>query len=229
MGGKRHSDKIKSEAAGLRRKGYSYSEMNKKLGVPTSTLATWLASSPDNPFTKKEQLAHLAAIRPLANSARRKQKRDRLMKVELRIRGEIQHAPLKNMMFQKSLLAVFYWAEGSKFEGVSGLRFVNTDPNLLQLYMSLLRKCYDIDEERFRVRLHLHYYHKKRVARDFWSTKLDIPSSQFASAFVKKRGRKKRFRKNFMGICFIYYPNGDIREELLALGQELHKQYLISS
>jgi len=225
MGGKRYSAESKSEAAELRRKGHSYSSIHRMLGIPTSTLATWLASSPDNPFTKKDQVAHLAAIRPLANAARRKQKEDRLLEVKQRVRAEIQNTPLKNVMFQKSMLAVLYWAEGSKYEGVSGLRFVNTDPALMQLYVSLLRQCYEIDEEKFRMRLHLHYYHKKREARDFWATTLSISPSQCTSVFVKKRSRKKRFRKNFMGICFINYSNGDIREELLALGKELQKQY----
>jgi hypothetical protein len=51
---------------------------------------------------------------------------------------------------------------------------------------------------------------------------LQIPEKQFTAIYVKKRSRKKRFRKNFMGICLINYRDSAVRKEILELGRALH-------
>jgi len=119
---------------------------------------------------------------------------------------------------------MLYWAEGAKHEKVSGLIFVNTDPKLLELFISLLRNCYELDEKKFRVRLHLHYYHPIKETRQFWSKLLEIPESQFTKTLIKRRSLKKRFRKNFHGICILSYLSSSIRKEILALGYAIHNQ-----
>ncbi|KKW38989.1 MAG: hypothetical protein UY89_C0035G0014 [Parcubacteria group bacterium GW2011_GWA1_54_9] len=119
---------------------------------------------------------------------------------------------------------MLYWAEGAKSD-MTGLRFVNTDPVLAKLYISLLRSTYALDERRIRIRLHLHYYHKHREAITFWSKLLKVPNSQFGKIYVKKRSVQRRFRKNFQGICFINYFDGAIRRELLSLGQQVAQKY----
>lgn len=138
-----------------------------------------------------------------------------------KISQEIKKYPLKDFGFLKSMLAVLYWAEGSKYEGVSGLQFTNTDPDLAKFFITLLRKCYKLNESKFRIRLHLHYYHKARESKRFWAKLLRIPLDQFASVYVKKRSRKKRFRKNFMGICLMRYLDSNVRKDLMEINHQL--------
>ena len=114
---------------------------------------------------------------------------------------------------------MLYWAEGRK--GGSGAKFVNTDPNLVKLYTTLLRTCYNVDETKFSVGLYVHYYHSIEKVKKFWSETLNIPLSQFNKVYTKKRSETKRFRKNFAGICFVYYGDTLIRKELLTLGCSL--------
>ncbi|MDP3758171.1 MAG: hypothetical protein Q8Q86_00475, partial [Candidatus Daviesbacteria bacterium] len=87
----------------------------------------------------------------------------------------------------------------------------------------LLRKCYKIDEEKLRIRLHLHYYHRIKTAKKFWSDLLKIPLDKFGKIYIKKRSKRKRFRKNFMGICFINYLDSNVRKEVLEIGYQLQK------
>ncbi|MBI2048194.1 MAG: hypothetical protein HYT27_03565 [Parcubacteria group bacterium] len=214
MRGKKHENIYKQKALSLRREGKSYDDIMKIIPIPKSTLASWyIAENIPSPFTRKIQLAHLRNIRPLAANARRQERLDRLKKIQNNATLEVRAYPVENIGFKKSILAVLYWAEGAKHERVSGLKFVNTDPNLMRLYLQLLRTCYTIDERRLRIRLHVHYYHKIREVKKFWSELLNISISQFAAAYVKKRSRKKRFRKNFQGICFVYYGDSAIRED----------------
>jgi hypothetical protein len=138
------------------------------------------------------------------------------------VHKELANAPLADKAVQKLMLAMLYWAEGSKHEKVSGVRFVNTDPSLALLYLTLLRNCYLIDEDRLKIRLHLHAYHDKEKAMQFWSKMLKIPRKRFGKLYIKKRvGDQKKRRENFMGICFIYYSEGVIRKELMEMARQL--------
>ncbi len=226
MRGKIYNNKIKKKAETLRIKGKTYKEIKEELNVPKSTLCTWLVKRLNIPFNKSAQLVHLKKIRPLAIEAKKKEKEKQLRILKEKINKEIATFPINNLGFYKSMLAMLYWAEGAKHEKVSGVKFTNTDPKLAKLYITLLRKCYNIDEKKFRLRLHMHYYHRIKTVKKFWSKILNIPEYQFASAYIKKRSRTKRFRKNFMGICFINYLDSSIRKEILELGYKL--QELIS-
>lgn len=226
MRGTIYNEKIKNEAEQLRKAGISYGDIKKTLNIPKSTLSVWFSKKFPYKFDKKAQAEHLKNIRPLAMAAKKKRTEEEARNIQEKIGQEIKKYPLTNIGFLKSILAGLYWAEGAKYKGVSGLKFVNTDPNLTHLYITLLRKCYDLDEGRFRIKLHLHYYHNKKEGKNFWSKLLNIPETQFANPYIKKRSKKRRFRKNFMGICFINYLNSNIRKELLELGKQLHENII---
>ena len=217
---KRYSKEIRQKAERLKQSGKSYSEITSLLGIPKSTLSNWLGDKFIH-FTREQQVAHLARIRKIAAASVQDRIRKRDEELSKLVKKEVVKYPLKKIGFLKTILGMLYWAEGAKYSGVSGLKMVNTDPELLRLYITLLRKCYKIDEERFRIRLHLHYYHNKGEARKFWSDVLRVPESRFATVFVKKRSRKKRFRKNFMGICFVNYFDSNIRREILEIDRQV--------
>lgn len=223
MRGRIYTKKIKKIAEQWRARGKSYKEIKDLLNIPKSTLSTWFGKKFPGIFDKKKQLIHLARIRPLAIEAKNRKIEQKQIILREKISQEIKTYPLNNIGLLKSILSALYWAEGAKYKGVSGLKFVNTDPILLNFYISLLRKCYKINETKFRIRLHLHYYHNIRNTKKFWSDLLDVPLNQFTSVYIKKRSKKKRFRKNFMGICFINYLNSGIRKELMELNNQLQK------
>lgn len=217
MRGKTYNNTTKKKAELLRTGGKTYKEIKEELNIPKSTLSTWLAKQINIPFNRESQLAHLEKIRPLAIKAKKKEKEKQLRILKEKINKEINTFPMDNTGLYKSMLAMLYWAEGSKHEKVSGTKFANTDPRLAQLYITLLRKCYNINEEKFRIRLHIHYYHHIKIVKKFWSKLLNIPENQFNAIYIKKRSKTKRFRKNFMGICFINYLDSNIRKEILEL------------
>lgn len=227
MRGKFYTQKDKNRVKQLILSGKSYSEIRKLLGVPKSTVSTWFGKTLKRPIDKKARHKHFSRIHRLALIALKKKwentrrEEDRLIKIKME--KELKNYPLKNNGFYKSLLSMLYWAEGDKHKNACGTKFANTDPKLAKLYATLLRKCYDVDESKFRIGLHVHYYHSIKKVRNFWSRTLNIPVAQFHKVYIKKRSKTKRFRKNFAGICFIYYGNSKIRKELLELGFLLQK------
>lgn len=223
LGSKRKywKESIKVEAKQLRLKGSSYGEITEKLGVSKSTLHGWLYPI-KRPYAEIqfERIQHLNKIRPLAVKKLKLLRKERLDVISQRLKKEIHNYPIKNIYLKKALLSMLYWAEGSKGRGQ--VTFANTSPELARLYITLLRQCYKIDENKFQIRLHLHYYHPIKETRKYWSELLNIPVSKFGKIYIKKRGNSgKRFRKNFFGICFIRYYSEDLRFEILETSKLL--------
>jgi hypothetical protein len=214
---------IKEKAFKLRRSKKSYKEIKDIMGIPKSTLSAWFGKELGVDFNSKGWLEHLADIRVLAVRAIKKKKFDGLEKIRINMEKEVLSYPLKDISFQKSLLAMLYWSEGSKHAKMSGLKFTNTDPKMIDLFIRLLRTCYQPDEKKFYIYLQLHYYHPIRKTKKFWSDLTNIPESQFHATIIKKRSRKKRFRQNYMGICSIGHASSAIRKEMMAIAYAIQK------
>jgi len=212
--------------------GKTYKEIKNVLGIPKSTLSTWYGGSIKKPVTRRAILKHLARIRKLATLAlknkfeKKRQEEERIINIE--VQKILKGFPENNLSIYKVLLAILYWAEGSRHKGMSWTKFANTDPDLTLLYITLLRKCYNLNENKFRVALYVHYYHSIKQVKNFWSDLLDVPLNQFNKVYIKKRSKTKKFRKNFAGICFIYYGDSRIRKELMTLGY-LFKQFVLKN
>lgn len=225
MHGTKYKIETKKMAEGWRSKGKTYSEIREKFGIPKSTLSVWFSKKYAGTFTREKQFAHLARIRPLAIQAIKRRNDLRQEQIQEKIKREVKNYPLYDAGLQKSILATLYWAEGSKYATVSGIKLANTDPALVKLFITLLRRCYVLDESRLKIYLHLHYYHKIRSTKNFWSDMLNIPLTQFAKVYIKKRSVTKRYRKNFMGICSLYYFDSNIRRELIEITKQLQTHY----
>lgn len=226
MRGKFYTQKDKEKVKQLLLTGKSYGEIGKLLGVPKSTISTWFGKTLKRPIDKEIRRKHFARIHKLASIALKKNWEEKHKKeaqlIKEKVEKELREYPLENIGFYKSLLAMLYWAEGSRHKNAS-TEFVNTDPNLMLLYVALLRKCYNINESKFSVRLRVHYYHSKRKVKNFWSKLLNIPLNQFSKVSIKKRSKTKRFRKNFAGICCVRYKDSNIRKELMEVGSSLQE------
>lgn len=220
MGASRYSDDVRREVLCMGKLGKTYTEIQEKFPIPKSTLSVWFKNAGKKP-DRTRQLEHLKRARIAAFATIHKNKEKRIALAAEIAKKALHRLPIENKSVQKALLAMLYWAEGAKAE----MKFVNTDPVLAKLYISLLRSAYSLDESRIRIRLHLHYYHRHRESIAFWSKLLEVPSSQFGKIYVKKRSVLKRFRKNFQGICFIIYFDSSIRRELLSLGQQIAQKY----
>lgn len=220
---KNYTIEFKKEAEDLRKNGYSYKQIFDKFKIPKSTLSTWFGVKYPGIFNRKKQLEHLSRIRVISLATRKRKKDIKHIELERKINHEIKSYPTKNIGFLKSMLSALYWAEGGKYHG-SPIVFTNTDPKLAKLFITLLRKCYDINEDKLRIRLHLHYYHSIKKTKIFWSELLDVPLEKFGKIYIKKRSPTKKFRKNFMGICFIKYYDNMLQKEVMVLADQLYQK-----
>lgn len=208
------SKSLKEEVTKLRKEGLSYSSLSTRFNIAKSTLHYWLSNVeyPQEKViqSKKEWLKNIQPMGALANHQKRL---DRLKIIEERTLKEV----VENTHIidcKKALLSMLYWAEGAKGRG-DIITFANTDSLLTKLFISLLRQSYVLDESKFRVRVHLHYYHNENEVKKYWSELLKIPITQFGKTYWKKRGKNKIYRKNKAGICFVRYNSLALKEEIM--------------
>lgn len=205
----------------MRQHGATYSGIYKELRVPKSTLNLWFKDLPHpNHMYFIDQKSWLAAIRKLSAAANRKKRQDGMARISQKVKKEIEEWKLlKSMETQKSLLSMLYWAEGQKLpETGTPVKFANTDPKLVLLFLTLLRSCYQLDETKLRIQIHVHWYHNQRKVQRFWSKLLNVDETLFNKIYVKQRSKTKRFRKNFAGICFVIYHSVNLRREIVETG-----------
>lgn len=207
------SAEVKNNAVELRKKGGSMGAIAKSLGISKSTAYEWTKNMEGaSRFAQIGRERWIKEIQPLGALGQRKKREKKIDEIVIEVQKELQQFYLTPEL-GKAVLASLYWAEGAKGRGM--LKFVNTDPRLMSLFITLLRGSYVLDERKFRVGLHLHWYHQEKKVKKYWSELLKIPEIQFHKVYRKKRSKERVFRKNIGGICFLYYNSDYLREQVV--------------
>lgn len=203
--------KDRQRALDLRRKGFSYSQIKKEIGVSRGTLSVWLR---DLPLSKKRvrELRDLNEQRiERYRQTRSKKKGERLSKL---------YQEQKRMIFplsQRDLLIAglfLYWGEGSKTR-MSELRIANTDPIVPKFFVYWATRFLKFDKSKIKV--HLHLYSDMDAAKEikFWSSILGISTRQFIKPYVKKNSSQLINRGTFgHGTCTVRIGNARIGEKI---------------
>lgn len=208
---------IKDKAKKLRRKGYSFREISEYFSISKSTASLW---------TRNEILSKRAKnrIKKLGDKGRKRGKQTKLKKRE-QIWDEIDKNcnVLRNNNYNiehyKLILASLYWGEGAKQNYI--VNFINSDPFMIKLYLNLLRACYNIDEKKFRVRIHLHDYHNEEEMVSFWSKVTGIGKNQFSIYNKPHTGKNKK--PNYKGCLSIRYGDSRIIKEIQIIINRLKR------
>lgn len=212
--------KYKDRAIALRRAGKTYTEIQKLINpkLPSSTLSDWFKNSIFSP-EEKERIAvngkerirngYLKAL--VAQEAKRKiyfeEIRDRL-------------GPLNNLLedphIAKLALLMLYWCEGAK--AIRGsVVFGNSDPKMIRLFLALMRKCYTINEEKFRATVQCRADQDPQALALYWSDITKISLEQFYKPRIDPRTIGKPSKQlDYKGVCRIDYFSAKVYHELLA-------------
>lgn len=186
------------QACVLRKRGFSYNEIQKKLSTPKSTLSLWF----------KELPLSLAAQKRLKGRSQKGTtaliQRNKAQTVLSQIRGaEIQKAAGRVIpkITDYELLFIglsLYWAEGYK-KGASGsawkcVDFTNSDPAMVTVMMKFFRKICHVPQQKFKAQLMLHDLNHEQEVRQFWSSLTRIPLSHFMRTclILQQSTRSKR-------------------------------------
>ena len=112
-----------------------------------------------------------------------------------------------------------YAGEGSKSDG--DVKFANSDPQMIVLFLRWLRRFFAVDESRLRLRLYLHEGLDLTVANGFWSQLTGIPLVQFGKPYRAKADPSIRRSKHPMGCHAVAYRCCRTHREIMGLVRAL--------
>jgi len=130
----------------------------------------------------------------------------------------------------KGLMAVgamLYWAEGYKGNEDSdycSVDFANSDPDMIRIFMTFLRRIFGIDEKRLRVLLYCYADQDIRSLVQYWSKLTSVPVSQFSKPYVRE-DFKSNGRKMAHGMVHIRYSDKKLLIEIKKLIDCYRRKY----
>ncbi len=206
---------IKEQARLLRQSGYSFREIGEKFGIAKSTAGLWC---------RKEIVTSegLKRLKKLGDDGRLRSIETVKKKQKIILDDIDQNCTvLKNKNYSKDdyklFLALLYWGEGAKTS--KGVDFINSDPAMVKFYLWLFRNSFVVNEDKFRVRIHLHNYHNHAEMIDFWSGVTAIPKTNFSIYNKPNTGINKK--PGYKGCLSIRYGDSRIIKEIFLILRRL--------
>lgn len=108
---------------------------------------------------------------------------------------------------------VLYWAEGSKKILVD---LANSDPKIVAFMMKWFREACRVEDQAFRVQLHLHDGQDEASMKLYWANLMKLPLTQFHKSFIKKEGTGHRKNKLYCGTVKIRICNRNLLHQILG-------------
>ena len=201
----------------MRAKGYSIDEIKNSFNIAQSTASLWVrgVQLDNRAQTRILELRRLARKRGNATISKRRE--DKIEEIRRNIRKNF-HITTYTQFQQSLLCSLLYWGEGGKTQ--HRVQFINSDPQMIRVFLSLFRSFYPVDEKRFRVCVHLHEYHDQKGTLMYWSKITDIHLSQFTKPYIKPH-TGKTIRDGYHGCIRISYYD----TQAFYLLQETYKEF----
>lgn len=209
--------KEKERALQLRKQGYSLNEISNTLSVSKSSASLWVRDVSLSPHAKAVIAKKRIRAREKA-AATVKIRVDKSFSLARRRGDVIVASAVFNEDASRVLCALIYWCEGVKIRRRGLFGFTNSDPLLVASFLNLLRQGFSIDEEKFRVMVHLHDYHDEKTQLRFWSKVTSIPLVQFHKPY-RKPHTGTRTRDGYQGCVSIRYMNVRLGREIEGIAK----------
>ena len=186
--------------------------LRREQGLPIKTIAAAIGVSPSSVsrWVRDVELtsAQLAALRdanPIYNRQRsgtaRSSANARARRVAAQRSGvRLAHAgdPLHQMG------CMLYWAEGARSR--NHLEFTNSDPEMVDLFVHFLRRCYGVANERIALRVNVHLDNGLTLEEieTWWLRRLGLPRGSLRRALVNRPSRASQRKRRTL-------PYGTVR------------------
>ncbi len=191
----------------LRKKGRSYGDIQKELGLSKSTVSGWCA---DVALTNKQRHALLHSPKRLAAQKKgaraNKDKRENEVSI-IKKTAKMEISNLTPAAFHVAG-AMLYWAEGTKKTNTA---VSNSDPRIIRFMVSWFERILQVLPKQLTAHLHIHYGNDEYRIKKFWSRLTGIPLNNFGKSFLKPPGTGHR--TNIL-------PNGIIKVRIKGIGTE---------
>lgn len=201
----------------LRAEGWTLAEIAAELEVAKSSVSLWVRDVEFDPEvararaeTRKERAQ--AAARRRGPNALQRRKQAQLAAAAVLGREVVGEIDDRDLLIAGVML---YAGEGAKSDGA--VKLANTDPRMIELFCRWLRRFFDVDESRLRVRLYLHEGLDLDVATAYWSELTRIPPGQFGKPWRATPDPSIRRSKHPMGCATVSYSCSWTHRQVIGL------------
>ena len=213
---------MRKKAIELRRLGYSYTDISKKLGISKTSVLNWVRNVR---LTESEKII-------LHKNLKAKMERGRL-NASISIRaGKIFKEKIIYETVEKDfpkllkdplfMLGIgLYMAHG--LQKSNSFQFTNSNPSVIKIMIVWIEKYLNISREMAKYRLFLDISHKNQNCEKFWSRIIGIPYDLFQKTIYIGYVNSKR-DKEYKGSLEILITKVDILRRVIAW-QKLLMQY----
>lgn len=128
----------------------------------------------------------------------------------------------------RAIGAMLYWGEGYKGDDKNPAKlvdFANSDPDMIKVFISFMRKSFYLDESKFRVLLYCYADQEVNSLIEFWSKTTCISRSQFTKPYIRKDFKEKS-RKMKYGLIHIRYHDKKLLLEMKKMIDSYKIKYL---
>lgn len=106
-----------------------------------------------------------------------------------------------------------YWGKGSKTGNTVAI--ANSDPELILVFLTFLRKICKVDEKRLHILIHYHLDQNEGDLVTFWSTFTKIERSQFYVGTIHKKVQKSSTKRLKFGTISLRYADSLLLRDIL--------------
>lgn len=189
---------MRQKAIKLRKKGLSYSEILKLVPVAQSSISLWCrqVTLTPNQIARLQKLreegVHRGSVQRHITASKLKQD------IIFRATEEIKRISNRELWL---IGVALYWAEGSKQHKKSvsqGVKFTNSDPNMIMIFNHWLTKIIKIDSSNIDYEIYLHESMSREKSKiiSYWSKILEKPIAKFDRIYLKKNIITKSYPKS---------------------------------
>lgn len=210
---------LREQAIALRQQGMSIREIARQLGIAKSSASTWTRhiELTDEQKGKLKENQKAAAEKLSANYGG-KWNQETYFKLRQTYQNEGRLAA-KECRLLHMTGCLLYWAEGAKRR--NRLVFVNSDPEMMVLFMRFLREEMQIADTAISITIHCHYHELVEISRieNYWLALLQLPTDCLGKTQIKKGSLT---RKNILenGVCTINIGNTRLVQHIYGAIQE---------
>ncbi len=196
-------DDLRDRARKLRAQGMTYDAIQAELGCSKSSISLWVRDLPKPAPRTREEASAIARRGWEATLLRREEER--------RATKEGAASGIGSLSDRELFLAgvVLYWAEGAKdkpWGRRESLKFINSDPNVIGLYLKWL-ELQGVAAERLRLCVNIHESADVEDATRFWAELTGLGPASFNKPVIKRHNPKTRRRntgESYRGCLAIY-------------------------
>ncbi len=201
----------------LRKEGMTLNEITARVGVAKSSVSLWVR---DLHLSAKAR-ARITSLQTAGQKSAQKTNLERTRAKLLAARENAQKI-IRAMTITPDVAllscALLYWCEGEKDKNDTTFTFSNSDSQLIRAFMKLMRGALILDEQKFRVRMHLHEYHDETSQRKFWSKITGISEQQFSKTYWKPH-TAKTIKNGYPGCIHIEYYDVSVSRKIYAVAR----------